>query len=130
MNRRKYIGSRKRLYWQRRFAAEEANNMLRRNDEAVSATATRYVVRVRRTIGGRIYNVGSGITAAECGPNFRAMLNNHDIEPAQDGVALNGSVVDLPAAEPPKPRPAAVIVHDADALAAWDKPTPQNRVVA
>jgi hypothetical protein len=90
---------------------------MRRNDE-VSATAQRYVVRTRRTAGGKVYNLGAEITAEACGRNFRAWLANHDIEPAQNGVALTGSVVDLPVSAA-KPNPQPVIVDTGDPVSDW-----------
>jgi hypothetical protein len=84
----------------------------------------RLLVRRQINAAGKTFPVGSEITIAQLGPNYRSFLSSHYVEwmPVPDSASLPRPRDMAPPAPPPPPPPRpnkASIVYDADAVVSW-----------
>ena len=114
--------SRKRMYWERVFAAERENEMKRAAiiAEDLIASADRnaqYVVNKQFNSAGKVYPRGCSVSVEELGQAFDVLVRNAFIV-QRHGAASAIKPRDLPAPSPPKTF-TVEIVPDKDPYASW-----------
>jgi hypothetical protein len=82
-----------------------------------------YVVQRQLKLGGRIFDRGCEVTAAELGRNLESFLRTGSVSylPRNRAAAGVNKPRDLPAPTPPRPKVEVCIVHDPDPRISWRK---------